>query len=96
MKNFSELGIKPKENKFIGDKIKIDRILDNDIVVNDFEIEPSKFEGNRLKLAIEYKEEKRIVFTGSANLMDMIGRVDKKHLPISTKIVKKEDRFEFT
>jgi len=96
MKNFNEMGIKPKENVFVGEKIRIDKILTNDIIVHDFVIEPSKFEGNRLKLQIEYKSEKRIVFTGSANLMHMIGEVKRENIPFKTKIIKNEDRFEFS
>jgi len=96
MKSFNQMNIKPKESQFTGEKIRIDKVLTKDIVVHNYVIEPSKFEGNRLKMQIELNSEKRIIFTGSTNLMHMIGEVEKTNFPFQTKIIKNDDRFDFT
>ncbi|WP_276483586.1 hypothetical protein [Paraflavitalea pollutisoli] len=77
----------------MGDKIKIDRILNRPIVVESFRIEPSKFEGkgNRLTLQIKIDNNSHIVFTGSQVLMDMIAKVPADGFPFETKIVKQDD-----
>lgn len=38
MKNFSDLGIKPSKKMYIGDKIKINRVLNREIIVNGFTV----------------------------------------------------------
>ena len=47
MKKFSELGIKPPEIGFIGEKIKISKILNREIIVQDFKIDKSKYPKNK-------------------------------------------------
>lgn len=96
MKNFKDFGLKPNINAFKGEKIKIDRILNREIIVHAFEICPSKFEGQRLSLQIEVSEELRVLFTGSKVLMDMIKRVPTTDFPFKTTIVKENEYFEFT
>ena len=44
MNDFKSFGIKPQTKSFEGDKIKIDKVLNKLIVVEDYKIEPSKFE----------------------------------------------------
>lgn len=99
MGQFKDLGIMPEVKSFVGDKIKIERILNREIVVHAFKIENSKFEkgnGKCLHLQIEFSGEKKVVFTGSAVLMNMIGKVPESEFPFSTTIVKTNDHFEFT
>lgn len=82
-----------------GDKIKIDRILNREIIVHDFKIEKSKYEkgnGRCLYLQIEVNQTKHVVFTGSAGLIDAIEQVPKSSFPFSTTIVRENERFEFT
>lgn len=44
MKNFKDLNIQPSATQsFTGDKVKMHKVLNREIVVHDFKIEPSKF-----------------------------------------------------
>lgn len=99
MKKFSDLNIKPVHKGFVGDKIKINRILNKDIVVQDFKIEESKFPKNKsgkcLYLQIEVDNEKRVLFTGSDFLIDTIQKVPQEALPFLCQIVKENEHFEF-
>lgn len=97
--SFSDFGIKPTAKSFEGDKIKIERILNRTVEVHDYKIEPSKFEkgsGKRLVLQLFFDGDKRIVFTSSQNLMDMIQQAGKERLPFKTTIIKENGRLEFT
>jgi len=97
--NFKDFGIVVKSKGFEGDKIKIDRILNKQIVVENFKIEKSNFEkgnGNCLHLQISIEGSKRVLFSGSKYLMEMIQEVPKDKLPFNTTIVKNNDRLEFT
>lgn len=98
MRQFKEFGIKAPVNGFIGDKIKIGRLLNREIVIHDYRIKPSKYEGNDkcLHLQISIEGTKHVVFTGSAVLMKMIGEVPKENFPFQTTIVKENEHFEFT
>lgn len=96
MKNFKELGIKPNVNAFIGEKVKIERILNKEIIVHAYEIKPSKYEGEVLTIQIQVGDDKRIIFTGSRVLIDLIKLVAKGDFPFKTKIVKENEYFEFT
>ena len=100
MKQFSEFGITPTIESFVGDKIKMDRLLNREITVHDYRIEESKFKekgnGKCLYLQIELNGEKHVVFTGSAYLMDMIEKVAEADFPFKTKILKQNDHLEFT
>jgi hypothetical protein len=48
MKQFKDLGIKPAIKHLQGDKIKIMKILNREIIVVDYKIEDSKYEGKVL------------------------------------------------
>lgn len=98
---FSDLGIAPNTKGMEGDKIKIERVFNREIVVKSFAIEPSKFpqpgRENRLKLEFEMLGTKHITFTTSLVLTDQIKRVLPEKFPFTTKIVKDQsDRFIFT
>ncbi len=99
MKKFSELNVEPSTNGLIGDKIKINRILNCEIIIHGFEIKDSKFadkgNGKCLYIQIEFDGARRIVFTGSGVLMDTINKIPKDDFPFTAKIVKENDRFEF-
>lgn len=99
MNAFKDFGIKTQVKSFEGDKIKIDRILNKVISVEAYKIELSKFDkgtGKCLSLQILVDSSKRVVFTGSANLMEMIEQVPKDKFPFNTTIIKENERFEFT
>lgn len=82
-----------------GDKIKISKVFNRTIKVLAFQIIDSQYEkgtGKCLKLQFELDDDKRILFTGSANLMDQIEQVPKDKFPFWTKIVKlDDDSYEF-
>ena len=100
MHSFKEFGIKPQSKAFEGPKIEMDDILNKPIIVEDFKIEDSKFKekgnGKRLTLQILVDTNKRIVFTGSVNLMQMIQEVKRDNFPFTTTIIKQNKRLEFT
>lgn len=99
MKQFKDFGIKPTLQRLTGDKIKIDRILNKEIVVCDYSLEDSKFGNGNTKclyMQIEIDNAKRVVFSGSKSLMELIEQVPKSEFPFKTIIVKDNERFEFT
>ncbi len=100
MNEFKSFGIKPPEQTFIGDKIEIYKILNKKITVNHFSIDISKFtekgNGMRLTMQIEVDGVKRVIFTGSTTLQEMIKKVPTENFPFTTIITKENDRFEFT
>lgn len=99
MRHFKDFGIKPASKSFVGDKIKIERVLNREIIIHDFKIEDSKYERGCKKclhLQISIADTKHVVFTGSAVLMELIEKVPEDYFPFSTTIKKENDRFEFT
>lgn len=99
MKQFKDLGIEPPAQGFTGDKIRMDRILNREIIVHDFKIENSKYEkgnGKCLYMQIQLNNVKHVVFTGSTSLMETIQKVPKSAFPFKTTIIKDNERFEFT
>lgn len=97
MKRFSDLGIKVQTTAFVGDKLKVSKILNRQIVVHDYKIEKSKHnDGDCLYLQIELNQTKYVVFTGSTNMMKQIKQVPKNAFPFETIIVQEDERFEFT
>lgn len=101
MRNFSEFGIKVEQKSFSGDKIKIDRVLNREITVEDYKIEASKFtdkgNGKCLYLQIRIGVIQHVLFTGSVTLMEMIAKVPAPAgFPFQTTIIKQDERYEFT
>jgi len=99
MKKFSDLGITLSQEYFVGEKISIEQILNTEIIIHAYKIEKSKFpknkSGNRLTLQLEINNEKRITWSGSDILMDLISQVDESSMPFSCTIVKVNRHFEF-
>lgn len=100
MRKFSDFNVTVETNPFQGDKIKIDRILNKEIIVTAAKIEPSEFKekgnGLRLRLAFTAAGQPHILFSGSSTLMEMIKRVPPEGFPFATTIVKQNERYEFT
>ena len=101
MNSFSQFGIKAVTKGFEGEKIKISKIINREIVVHDFKIEDSKVfkeRGSRkcLHLQISFKEEMHVVFTSSSCLIDAISQVPESGFPFKTTIIQENERFIFT
>lgn len=98
MNNFKDFKIKPKLNAFVGEKIAVQKLFNLPITVLDRKIEPSKQkEGTEfLTLQIEKGGEKRIVFTGSTVLIQMIKKVRDDQFPFTTTIRGDNEYYEFT
>lgn len=99
MNKFADFQITTYQKAFTGDKIKIDRILNREIVVHDYKIEKSKFEkasGKCLHLQIELNNTRHVIFSGSIYLMDQIEQIPRDKLPFKTIIIKENERFEFS
>lgn len=99
MKQFSEFGIEPSERTFTGDKIKMKKVLGHKITVLDYKIKSSKYpelgNGLCLHLQIEFENKKRVTWTSSENMQQMMLKVPKGQLPIQATIVDVDDRYEF-
>src|SRR3954468_15287787 len=98
MKNFSDMGIKPTPPNFTGDSIKIDRILNKEVNVLAFKTGPSsKKPGTEyLTLQLEVDGAKRVLFSGSKTLIDMIQKVQTGDIPFKTTIIKESESYQFT
>lgn len=99
MRKFSELNVIVPETGFVGDKIKMDRILNREVDVLDYRIETSRYEkgnGKCLYLQIQIGDNKHVVFTGSSVLQRTIEQIPKNEMPFKTIIKKENDRLIFT
>lgn len=98
MNNFKNFGIKPELSTFTGDKIKIDKILNAEITILAYKIEPSKVKPGTMMLTLQLEKAgtKHILFTGSTILMQMIEKVPKDKIPFTTIIIKENEHLEFT
>lgn len=99
MKRFSDLNIITHSDSFVGEKIKISKILNRDIVIIGFKIENSKYPKNKsgkcLFLQIELEGAKKVVFSGSDVLISTILQVKREDLPIACSIIQEGEHFEF-
>lgn len=99
MNKFKDLNIKTHTDHLIGEKIKISKILNKDIVVTGFKIDQSKYPKNKsgkcLCIQFDVDGEQRVVFTGSDVLISIMEQVKKEDLPIETKIVQEGEHYEF-
>ncbi len=82
-----------KVSSFVGDKKKIEDILDQNILIIDFKIKPSKQRQNTFYTTIQFQIDniKYIIFTGSKVLTDQLEKYKDK-LPFNT-IIKKIDKY---
>jgi exopolyphosphatase/pppGpp-phosphohydrolase len=83
-----------------GEKIDMYQVLNREIEVHKFRIENSKYpekgNGKRLDMEIVVDGRKRVLFSGSVVLQEMIKRIPSDSLPFKTTIVKSNQRHEFT
>lgn len=100
MKLFSELGIKIDSAPMSGEKIKINRVVNKEIEVVDYELNESKYNETAhrkcLKLQIRYEGDLRVIFTGSNMLIQAIQQIDKSMIPFKTVIVERNGFYQFT
>jgi hypothetical protein len=97
IKSFNELGVKAPESKsFTGEKIPVKKVLGKQIIIHDFKICPSKFQGTRADIQISSHDEKRVIFTGSSYLIGTLEKIPKESFPFSTTIVEQDEKFLFT
>lgn len=95
MKRFRDFGIKADYKGFIGDKIKISKVLNREIIIHDFKIEDSKFDGKRLDMQIQIGDTMHVLWTGSIVLMSMIQKIPRADFPFIATIVRENECYEF-
>lgn len=95
-KKFKDFGIEPTAKSFVGEKIKIAKVLNREITVSDFTIDNSQFKDKYLRMQISVGDNKHVLFTGSAVLMEMIQKVPLVNFPFTTTIVEDNERYVFT
>lgn len=101
MNSFSQFNIKVESQAFEGDKIKMSKILNREIVVHHFKVEDSKVfkdrgSGKCLHLQISVNQLKHVVFTGAGGLIETIQQVPESGFPFTTTIVEESERYKFT
>lgn len=99
MKTFSELGIKDEKKRFIGTKVDVFDIFNQEIEVHAFKVEPStigKDYDKCLHLQFKMNDNMHVAFIGSKNLVDTIEQVKPEDFPFKTTIRKKDKRYLFT
>ncbi len=101
MKNFSQFNIQSPARGFEGDKIKMSRILNREIVVHAFNLGDSKVfkekgSGKCLQMQISFNNEKYIIFTGASGLIEVIQQIPDNGFPFTTTIIQENDRFIFS
>lgn len=97
MNQFKDLGIQEPKTGLIGDKIKVERLLDKEIEVERYQIEPSKhFKGDCLHMQIKKGEDRFVAFTSGTILINMIKQIPLDKFPFKTVIRKENDRYKFS
>ncbi len=96
MKSFSDFGITMKKS-FVGDKIYIEKILDQELIIEFFEIRPSKKTngGDCLYMQIKLGGVDHVVFSSSSFLMNPLKQLQDSDFPFKAKIVKINQHYEF-
>jgi hypothetical protein len=93
MKRFSDFAKSP--NILDGAKIKLDEVINREIVVLGFRITDSKYGKNKsgkcLMLQIEIDGERKVIFTGSDVLIEQMERYGEE-VPFAS-VLKKVDKF---
>jgi hypothetical protein len=99
-KKFSDLGIKSTHKKFVGEKIRLSKVLNTEIVVHGYEIKPSKYpergSDKCLHLQISVDGKKCVAFSIAKGLMETIQKIPESSFPFSTKIVNDNEIYEFS
>ncbi|MBA4849465.1 hypothetical protein [Emticicia sp. BO119] len=97
MNQFKEFNIIAENSTFIGDKVKISKVLNRKIEVHTYKVEDSKHNpGKCLCLQIKMDGKDHIIFTGSTVLLATIQKVPKDKFPFETTIIEENKMFQFT
>lgn len=96
MRKFSDFNIKTEVSCFVGDKIKISKVLNRPIVIHASKIVNSEYTGKRVDMQIEMSGVKYLLWSGSKVLIDMISKVPDECYPFETTIVEEDKMFIFT
>ena len=101
MNNFSQFNIAITHKNFEGDKIKMSKVLNREIVVHAFKIEDSKIfkdrgTGKCLHLQISFDNTKHIIFTSANGLIEVIQKIPENGFPFTTIIKEENERYLFT
>jgi hypothetical protein len=103
MNRFSQFNITLANTGFEGDKIRIIKILNKEIVVHYFKIEPSKIKafqekgtGKCMYLQISINNEKHVLFTGSGYLIEAIEQIPLSGFPFTSTIIQENEGYKFT
>lgn len=97
MKSFSDFNIEVEVGSFIGNKLKVSKILNKKIIIHGYKIEPSKhFKGECLQMQIEIDGQKYVCFSGSIKLKEQIRLVPLNGFPFQSTIVEENDMHLFT
>lgn len=93
MNKFSDFA----EEKFIGEKIKISKVLNKEIKVLAFQVNKSKIEkdGFYIQMQIEVDDERKVLFTNSSVLKDQLEKY-KDNLPFITTTIQPKKYFSFS
>lgn len=92
VKTFSSMGVKLKR-RFEGDRIKIEKVEGDEIIVHDFEIKESKLKrededvGKCLYLQIELRGKRYVMWGNYKYLIEQISQIDLDDLPFRATIV---------
>ncbi len=98
-KKFSDLNIPvPEIDGYTGDKIEIKRVLNKGIIVHKYKLSPSKIKtGDYATLQLTVDEKKRILWTQSRILIEILKKTKLEDFPFTTTIVCDDsDRYLFT
>jgi hypothetical protein len=101
MNTFKDFGIKTEFNHFIGDKIKMAKIIGKPVIVHAFKLKDSTVFADRgagkcLHLQIELNGEKHVAFTGSTYLIQDIQKIPVTGFPFQTTIMEVNETYKFT
>ncbi len=94
MKHFSEFA--KEDLPFEGEKVRVDSLLNKEIIIVKYKVRPSKYKDKRRNCAtVQFKESEedsnKVFFTGSEVLIDMLEKY-KEELPFIATI-RKIDRY---
>ena len=85
-----------KETVLDGDKIRMDDVINEEIIILDYNIKESKLkDGDYLTLQISKSDKKHVIFTGSNVLIDQIEKY-KDEIPFVTTIRKINKYYSLT
>lgn len=101
MNSFKQFDIKPAQQGFVGDKIKIVKVLNKEIEVHAYRIEESKVfkdrgAGKCLHLQIKFNGEMHVIFTSAIALITAVEQIPPDGFPFSTVILQENERFYFS